>query len=115
MKYASASIGARGHVGAELIRLIAAHPQFELAFVSSRELVGQAVADHIDGVVRRACATNLAAKTSRGAASMRWCWRLPNGKAAFVAAVDANAPDTVMWTCPPITGSMPAGTTACRS
>ncbi|MGO4779730.1 N-acetyl-gamma-glutamyl-phosphate reductase, partial [Lysobacter sp. 2RAB21] len=39
-------VGARGHVGADLIRLIAAHPRFELAFVSSRELVGQPLADH---------------------------------------------------------------------
>ena len=29
-------VGARGHTGAELIRLIAAHPALELAFVSSR-------------------------------------------------------------------------------
>ena len=41
-------VGARGHVGAELIRLIAAHPRFEIAFVSSREFNGQRVADHID-------------------------------------------------------------------
>ena len=40
-------VGARGHVGAELIRLIAGHPRFDLAFVSSRELDGQRVADHI--------------------------------------------------------------------
>ncbi|KGM55364.1 N-acetyl-gamma-glutamyl-phosphate reductase [Lysobacter arseniciresistens ZS79] len=39
-------VGARGHVGAELIRLVAAHPRFELAFVSSRALDGQRVADH---------------------------------------------------------------------
>ena len=43
-------VGARGYVGAELIRLVAAHPQFELAFVSSRELAGQRVADHFEGV-----------------------------------------------------------------
>ena len=30
-------VGARGYVGSELIRLVAAHPRFELAFVSSRE------------------------------------------------------------------------------
>ena len=34
-------VGARGHTGAELIRLIAGHPDLELAFVSSRELAGQ--------------------------------------------------------------------------
>src|SRR5690606_3449085 len=39
-------VGARGYVGSELIRLIAAHPRFDLAFVSSRELEGERVADH---------------------------------------------------------------------
>ena len=41
-------VGARGHVGSELIQLIAVHPCFGLAFVSSRELDGRRVADHID-------------------------------------------------------------------
>ena len=36
-------VGARGHTGTELIWLVAAHPQLELAFVSSRELDGQPV------------------------------------------------------------------------
>ena len=40
-------VGARGHTGAELIRLIAAHPALELAFVSSRELDGQRVDAHV--------------------------------------------------------------------
>ena len=44
-------VGARGHTGAELIRLIARHPHLELAFVSSRELAGQKVSDHIAGFV----------------------------------------------------------------
>ena len=33
-------VGARGHTGTELIRLVANHPGLELAFVSSRELDG---------------------------------------------------------------------------
>ncbi|HVI59792.1 MAG TPA: N-acetyl-gamma-glutamyl-phosphate reductase [Luteimonas sp.] len=40
-------VGARGHTGAELIRLLSAHPRFELAFVSSRELDGQPVSAHV--------------------------------------------------------------------
>src|SRR3546814_17367958 len=36
-------VGARGHTGAELIRLIAGHPRFELVFVSSRAPDGQPV------------------------------------------------------------------------
>ncbi|MDQ3511960.1 MAG: N-acetyl-gamma-glutamyl-phosphate reductase [Pseudomonadota bacterium] len=39
-------VGARGHVGAELIRLIAGHPVFSLAYVSSRELDRQRLSDH---------------------------------------------------------------------
>ena len=38
-------VGARGHVGAELVRLLSAHPRFELVFVSSRALAGQPVPD----------------------------------------------------------------------
>ena len=40
-------VGGRGHVGAELIALIAAHPRFALRYVSSRERDGQRVADHV--------------------------------------------------------------------
>ena len=40
-------VGARGHTGAELIALVANHPRFELAFVSSRALAGQRVADQV--------------------------------------------------------------------
>lgn len=36
-------VGARGHTGAELIRLIANHPMLELSYVCSREWVGQRV------------------------------------------------------------------------
>jgi N-acetyl-gamma-glutamyl-phosphate reductase len=42
-------VGARGYVGAELIRLITGHPRFELAYVSSRERAGQRLADHETG------------------------------------------------------------------
>ena len=90
-------IGARGHVGSELIRLIDGHPQFELAFVSSRERVGQAVAEHhpeVGGALRYIEATpeNLAAHPADALVLA-----LPNGKAApFVAAVDAGAPDTIV-------------------
>jgi N-acetyl-gamma-glutamyl-phosphate reductase common form len=39
-------VGARGHVGTELIKLLAAHPGFEIAFVSSREREGQRLDAH---------------------------------------------------------------------
>lgn len=37
-------VGARGHVGAELIALLAGHPGLELAFAASRQGVGEPVA-----------------------------------------------------------------------
>ncbi len=42
-----ALVGARGHTGAQLIELIAGHPQFELVLASSRALAGERVADHV--------------------------------------------------------------------
>jgi len=97
MKVRIGLIGARGHVGGELIRLIAAHPKFELAFVSSRERVGQAVADYhpeANGRLRYVEATpESVAEYYVDSVVLA----LPNGKAApFVAAIDANAPDTVL-------------------
>ncbi|MFU8803456.1 MAG: N-acetyl-gamma-glutamyl-phosphate reductase [Bradymonadaceae bacterium] len=40
-------VGARGHTGSELLRLLAGHDGFEIAFVSSRELAGEPVRDHV--------------------------------------------------------------------
>ena len=39
-------VGARGYTGKELLALIAAHPNLELAYASSRALVGQPVDGH---------------------------------------------------------------------
>ena len=36
-------VGARGHTGAELVRLIRDHPSLELVFAGSRELAGEPV------------------------------------------------------------------------
>ena len=90
-------VGARGHTGTELIRLVAAHPQLELAFVSSRELDGQPVADHVDAYHGPLHYQSLdaAAVAARGADVV--VLALPNGKAApFVEAIDATRPDTLV-------------------
>jgi N-acetyl-gamma-glutamyl-phosphate reductase len=90
-------VGARGHTGAELIRLIAAHPQLELAFVSSRELDGQRVAEHNDAYAGELRYENLdpAAVAGKGADAV--ILALPNGKAQpYVEAIDAAAPQTVI-------------------
>ena len=95
-------VGARGHVGAELIRLIAGHPGFELGYVSSRELDGQRVSDHIDayrGELRYSAPAH-GTLPSLGADAV--VLALPNGKAgpcvdAFdAAAVRGDAADPVV-------------------
>ncbi|MGH8063326.1 MAG: N-acetyl-gamma-glutamyl-phosphate reductase, partial [Pseudoxanthomonas sp.] len=90
-------IGARGHTGAELIRLIARHPSLELAFVSSRELAGQLVGEHIEGFSGALRYENLGhgEVATKGADAV--ILALPNGKSGeIVAAIDAKVPDTVL-------------------
>jgi N-acetyl-gamma-glutamyl-phosphate reductase len=90
-------VGARGYVGMELIRLVAAHPRFELGFVSSREREGQRLADHQPDAPGEMSYVNLGpdAAAARGADAL--VLALPNGMAApFVAALDALTPGTVI-------------------
>jgi len=86
-------IGARGHTGSELIRLVAGHSGLELAFVSSRELDGQRVSDHNPDFTGDLRYENLdpEAAVARGVDAV--VLALPNGKSApFVAAFDALSP-----------------------
>ncbi len=90
-------VGARGHTGAELIRLIARHPQLELAFVSSRELDGKPVSGQIAEFAGDLRYQNLGHEQVGGKGVDAVILALPNGKAAgLVAAIDAQAPDTVV-------------------
>ncbi|MFK2903657.1 N-acetyl-gamma-glutamyl-phosphate reductase [Dyella ginsengisoli] len=90
-------VGARGHTGAELIRLVAAHPALELAFVSSRELDGQRVADHVDGYVGELRYASLDAEAVAAQGTDVVVLALPNGKAApYVEAIDKVKPGTLI-------------------
>jgi N-acetyl-gamma-glutamyl-phosphate reductase len=83
-------VGARGYVGAELIRLLATHPRFELAYVGSRELDGQRLADHIDAYVGKLRYSSPVNETLPSLGADAVVLALPNGKAAAcVAAFDA--------------------------
>lgn len=90
-------VGARGHVGAELIRLVAGHPGFELAFVSSRELAGQRVADHNPAHRGELRYSSPAHEELPALGADAVVLALPNGKAADIVRVfdDANV-DPVM-------------------
>jgi N-acetyl-gamma-glutamyl-phosphate reductase len=90
-------IGARGYVGSELIGLIAAHPQFELAFVSSREREGQRVATFEPGADPQLAYVNFGPEAAARAGVDALVLALPNGRAPeFVAAVDAAGLDPVV-------------------
>lgn len=90
-------VGARGYVGVELIRLLARHPGFELGFVSSRELDGQRVADHVPEYAGALRYRSLGAAAVGGEAVDAYVLALPNGKAAeLVAAIDAGNRDAVV-------------------
>jgi len=90
-------VGARGHTGAELIRLVAGHPGLELAFVSSRELAGQPVRDHVVEYVGALRYENLSHEDVAAKRADAVVLALPNGKAGeIVAAIDAAKPDTVV-------------------
>lgn len=90
-------VGARGHTGSELIKLVAAHPQLHLSFVSSRELAGQRVAEHNDAYQGQLRYENLDADAVAVKAADVVILALPNGKAApFVAAIDAATPQTLV-------------------
>ena len=90
-------VGARGHVGSELIRLVAAHPRFALGFVSSRERAGQRLDEHEPSVTGELRYVNLDAAQAAGQGADALVLALPNGMAApFVAEVDAQSPRTVV-------------------
>lgn len=97
MKKTIGIVGARGHTGAELIRLVARHPQLELAFVSSRELDGQSVRDHVAEYTGELRYENLLPEAVADKRTEAVVLALPNGKSDdVVAAIDAVKPDTVI-------------------
>ena len=90
-------VGARGHVGAELIKLVAAHPGFELAYVSSRELDGQRVAEHVDAYAGGLQYSSPVHEQLPDLDADAVVLALPNGKAAScVGAFDAAGVDPVI-------------------
>lgn len=90
-------VGARGHTGAELIRLIAAHPSLELAFVSSRELDGRRVADHEAAYRGELRYENLDPQAVAAKRADVVILALPNGLSPpFVETLDTAAPDSLV-------------------
>ena len=90
-------IGARGFTGAELIRLIAGHPDLELAFVSSRELDGQRVDAHVAEYKGALCYSSPSHEELPTLGADVVVLALPNGKAKeLVQVYDAAGVDPII-------------------
>jgi N-acetyl-gamma-glutamyl-phosphate reductase len=90
-------VGARGHTGSELIKLIAAHPALELSFVSSRELAGQRVAAHQADFRGDLQYENLDAHSVAAKAADVVVLALPNGKAeTYVDTIRSTRSETLL-------------------
>tara|TARA_R110002072_G_scaffold105386_6_gene230358 strand:- start:2970 stop:3905 length:936 start_codon:yes stop_codon:yes gene_type:complete len=90
-------VGARGHTGRELLRILARRPDMNLAFASSRELDGQPVSSVAPEISTDMAfeALDAEAVATRGADAV--ILALPNGAAApFVAAINRHAPATLI-------------------
>ena len=92
-------VGARGHVGSELIRLITNHPEFELAFVSSREREGERVDAYNfeNGYAGELRYVSFDPSDCADAGVEAVVLALPNGSAdRFVNAIEAKCPGCVV-------------------
>ena len=90
-------VGARGHTGRELLRLIAGHPALELAFASSREFEGRLIAKVAPEMMTdmRFEALGPDEAAARGADVI--VLALPDGAGApFVEAVDASGSEAII-------------------
>ena len=90
-------IGARGHTGRELLRLIGEHPELMLAYAGSRDMAGRKVAEiapEIHDDIEFEALDAVAAAPRRADAVIL---ATPDGAAApFVAAFEGTAPHRVL-------------------
>jgi len=96
-KFSLGIVGARGHTGSELIKLLANHPYIDLAFVSSRELAGQSVARHNPSYTGSLNYSRLEADEVADKNVDVVILALPNGKAQdYVNALNDKKPQTLI-------------------
>ena len=96
MKKTVGIVGARGHTGAERIRLLAAHPGFELASCTRASSMARAWPTMCRSTRARG-ATAAGARRVGAWAWMAWVLALPNGKsdACMVSLAAAAAPPPI--------------------
>lgn len=109
-------VGARGHTGRELLRIIANRPDMELAFASSRELAGQAVSDMAPEFSGDLTFEAWMRKRSRSAGPMPSFWPCPMVSPHRLLPQSTKSLQEPCWsTSLQITGLMMAGYTGCRN
>lgn len=90
-------IGARGHTGAVLLQLLSGHRDIDVVAVSSRQLSGEAVADHVEGVKKDLYFERLSPEEAAGRKLDAYVLALPNGVGQpFVEAIDNENPDALI-------------------
>ncbi len=90
-------VGGRGHTGAELIRLLDAHPRLSLAFASSRELARKPLRDVAPSVHADLAFIDSTPEAVVHAGADVFILALPNGVSnEYVAAIEAAQPSAVI-------------------
>jgi N-acetyl-gamma-glutamyl-phosphate reductase len=97
MTFAVGLVGARGYVGAELLRLIAGHPRLRLEFAVSRELAGRSLRDTAPSFAEDQRFESLSPHEVAARAGEAVILALPDGAGApFLEAFERAAPQTVV-------------------
>ena len=90
-------VGARGHVGKELLQLLDAHPGLRLSYLGSRALAGRALSEEVSGASRELQFESLEPGDLAGRAADVCVLALPNGLAAeYVSEIERHHPATVI-------------------
>jgi len=90
-------VGARGHTGRELLRLLSRHPRLSVGFVTSRELEGRPVTEEAPESDARLVFEDLRAEECAARDVDAFVLALPNGASApYVAAIDAARASAVI-------------------
>lgn len=90
-------VGARGHVGQELLRILARHPGLAVAYVVSRGQAGQPVDRLVPGLPAELRFEDLGPEEAAERRADAVVLALPNGLSApYVTALQARSPDTVI-------------------
>ena len=90
-------VGARGHTGAELLHLIAAHPELMLAYAVSREWAGRKVSEVSSDILDGAIFENLTPDMAAARRADVVILAMPDGAGApYVEALEKSAGDRII-------------------